>query len=439
MNYSDYRFTLDIQIHQAQVSVPVTFGDTARKLYIGLTDGRKPYTINNGCRAVFVANKPDGTVIFNDCIIEGNTTIIYEFSENTTNCEGIVNCEIRLYDASGKVLTSPQFIIIVDKTVVRDEEVPISEDESTTIKNIIAAEQRRVIAENARVAMENARVYAENERDIADIARDEAENARKAAEEERAEAEALRAVAEEDRVEDEAKRAEAETSRVEAEAKRVEAEGQRDDFIGDLDSAVDELIELQEQLIDGRAEAVAKEEVIAAINETLLIADDLATDDPYKALSAAQGVAIKGLINGLISDKVQMESGWYNGTNKSGSSNPLELTFSFVPKLVVIVYRVYSAYPEYHTAGAGFILPLNGYYVRINRGGDSVQAIGHGGTVNGKAVVSVEGTTMKLCYASGGAYIEDHANIFNAQSSYDSSYGNSVQSAGYGYTYYAFG
>lgn len=149
MNYSDYRFTLDVQIHQSQVSIPVTFMDTARKLCIGLTDGRKPYTIAEGCRAVFVAKKPDKKSIINDCIIERNV-IIYEFSENTTNAEGIVKCEIRLIDADERVLTSPQFTIVVDKNVVRDEEVAISEDESTTLSRIISSEEARVAAEVRR-------------------------------------------------------------------------------------------------------------------------------------------------------------------------------------------------------------------------------------------------------------------------------------------------
>lgn len=150
MNYSDYRFTLDVQIHQAQVSVPVTLNDTARRLYVGFTDGRKPYTIPNGCRAVFAALKPDGKTILNDCIIENNKTVVYEFSKNTTNAEGIVDCEIRLYDIAGKELTSPQFIIVVDKKVVRDEEISVSESESTTLDNIIRSELERQDAEEKR-------------------------------------------------------------------------------------------------------------------------------------------------------------------------------------------------------------------------------------------------------------------------------------------------
>lgn len=158
MNNSDYRFTLDVQIHQAQVSVPVTFGDSARRLCIGLTDGRKPYVIGEGCRAVFSAKKADGTVLKNDCIIERNV-ILYEFTEQTASAEGVMHCDITLYAMDGKVLTSPQFIIVVDKKVVRDAEMiaTLSESESTTLDGIIASENARVAAENERKARDEER------------------------------------------------------------------------------------------------------------------------------------------------------------------------------------------------------------------------------------------------------------------------------------------
>ena len=166
MNYSDYRFTLDVQIHQAQVSVPVTLGDTARKLYIGLTDGRKPYVIAEGCIATFNAKKPDGKTIKNNCVIEKNA-IIYEFTEQTTNVEGVVNCDVTIYGVDGKVLYSPQFILVVDKKVVRDEEAlsTLSADESTTLQGIITAELGRVEAENQRNTNENDRIARDEVRD----------------------------------------------------------------------------------------------------------------------------------------------------------------------------------------------------------------------------------------------------------------------------------
>lgn len=162
MNYSNYSFTLDLQIHQSQVSIPVSLKDTARKLYITFIDGRKPYTIPDGCRAIFVGFKPDGTTLFNDCIIQENKTVIYEFTEQTANVEGIVNCEIRLYGKDGKQLTSSQFIMLVDENVTRD--ISISENESTAIDNIIHAEIGRVEAETGRVEAEAKRESAEEKR-----------------------------------------------------------------------------------------------------------------------------------------------------------------------------------------------------------------------------------------------------------------------------------
>jgi hypothetical protein len=101
--------------------VPATYGDTARKLYIGLTDGRKPYAVEKGCTAVLTARKPNGAVDKNYCVIEDNT-LVYEFTSNTTNCAGIVRCDITIRDAAGKALTSPKFVIVVEKNVENDGE-----------------------------------------------------------------------------------------------------------------------------------------------------------------------------------------------------------------------------------------------------------------------------------------------------------------------------
>lgn len=231
MNFSDYRFTLDIQLHQAQVSIPVTFEDSARRLCISLTDGRKPYIIGEGCRAVFNARKSDNTKIKNDCIIENNT-VIYEFTPNTTNCEGVVHCDITIYDINGRVLSSPQFIIVVDKKVVRDDEITLaSEDETTILKNIISDELKRVEAETGRNASEgwrneneSWRRYYEDERQAAEGARNKAETAR----------------------------VEAENARAEVENARAEAEAEREAIIGDIGSALDSILAIQEYLMGKR-------------------------------------------------------------------------------------------------------------------------------------------------------------------------------------------
>jgi hypothetical protein len=272
---------------------------------------------------------------------------------------------------------------------------------------------------------------------IEESERQENEIIRQASETEREEAEALRADAETERVAAEADREDAESAREAAENERVIAEGERDEFIGELDSTVDELLKLQEDILDGRAEAVTKEEVIKAINETLLIANDLETNDPYKALSAAQGV----LLGGLVSEKVRMESGWYNGT---GSATTMSLTFSFVPKLILIVERLYyqpaGASEQDHYNGIGLILTHNKSFVRIYEGTSGVntdaQPSSHPSVIPS---VVVDGTTVTLKNSGSTP-----ANIFNVNSGYISTSNNmlwygAAEDSGFGYTYYAFG
>ena len=114
MNYSNYRFNLDVQSTVSQVSLPVRLLDTGRRLYVNLTDGGSPYIIEDGCRAVFSARKADGNPVMNDCIIENNSIIRYDLTAQTTSYPGIVDCEMSLYDPDGKLITSPKFILVVD-------------------------------------------------------------------------------------------------------------------------------------------------------------------------------------------------------------------------------------------------------------------------------------------------------------------------------------
>lgn len=140
-----------MQSNQSQVSLPVLLNDTGRRLLIKLVDNGKPYYINDGCRAVFYAEKSDGNVLVNDCIIEKNAKIRYDFTAQTASAGGISKCEIRLYGANGRLITSPKFIMVIDSKVIYDDEVLASYSEFTTLDNIIASEQSRVEAEAERV------------------------------------------------------------------------------------------------------------------------------------------------------------------------------------------------------------------------------------------------------------------------------------------------
>lgn len=171
MNSSTYRFTLDIQSRASQVSIPVMLNDTGRSLYISLSDGGEAYHIADGCRAVLFATKADEKTLVNDCIIEHNSNIRYDFTAQTATAEGITNCEIRLYGTDGRLITSPRFIMLVDARVVYDNDVSISANESNAIDAILVSETERVEAEANRVLAEQERAEAESARDTADVAR----------------------------------------------------------------------------------------------------------------------------------------------------------------------------------------------------------------------------------------------------------------------------
>lgn len=154
MNTSYYRFTLNLQSNVSQVSLPVRQYDTGRGLCISFADGGSPYVIADGCRAVFYARKADGNPLMNDCMIVGNAVVRYDFTEQTVSCAGIVECEIRIYGAGGKLIASPRFILVVDERVVYDDDVVLSTSQTNALDGIMLAEAERVAAEEKRVANE---------------------------------------------------------------------------------------------------------------------------------------------------------------------------------------------------------------------------------------------------------------------------------------------
>lgn len=134
MNFTEHRITLDIHKTVSPVSVRAKKGDTGRKLLIQLAESGRPYHIGEECYAVFTAKKPDGKVVFNECSI-ADSVIIYEFTAQTVAVPGLVECEIILYGANGKQLTSASFHIMVEETIYDTE----TEIESTNEYNALAA------------------------------------------------------------------------------------------------------------------------------------------------------------------------------------------------------------------------------------------------------------------------------------------------------------
>ena len=143
MNVLKYRVSLDMFETLSQTTIKAKKGDSACEIHITLTENGKMYKIGEGCWAKFGAKKSDGNSIFDSCRIENNT-IVYGFANSVDDdgvcqisaCEGIVECEVTLYDANGEQLTSPRFTLVIDGTVYNGEEI-ISTPSSNALKDLI--------------------------------------------------------------------------------------------------------------------------------------------------------------------------------------------------------------------------------------------------------------------------------------------------------------
>lgn len=173
------RFILDLHSVQSQVSVPILLGDTAREWLISFSNGGEQFILKDGTLAKIEIKRPTGTYLENFCTILNNTTVAYEFDNNTAVVEGVHRVNIVLYDAiSGKRIASPGFAMVVSSRVINSDDINLTDEDLTIIDGIVAAEAIRESSETTRINNEASRVSAENARVNAEKARVSAENAR---------------------------------------------------------------------------------------------------------------------------------------------------------------------------------------------------------------------------------------------------------------------
>ena len=168
MKDTKFRILLDIHEVRSQATIPVKVGDVSCKIYITLVEGGKPYKIHENSFGVFTGKKGDNNPIFNNCVIE-NGIIRYDFTPQTVAAAGVLECEIRIYDEDGGVLTTPSFNIIVDERAVNDSEIE-SSAEFTFLDEIIVNEGQRIENEkNRNEAFNNLGIDLEDDGEVISI------------------------------------------------------------------------------------------------------------------------------------------------------------------------------------------------------------------------------------------------------------------------------
>jgi hypothetical protein len=192
-------------------------------------------------------------------------------------------------------------------------------------------------------------------------------------------------------------------------------------------------------------EAVGSEAVNAAIEElvkkaisgALDIVNNLETDDPDKALSAAQGVVLKGLVDALELRATRIERGYYNGTGTFLYGEGLELTFSFAPKLILIFENIITMSANVYNTQTrlGVLVPDKNIIITDGKGSYFPDE-------TTQRHMSLEGNTFRFSYAEGVSFGGDSsANVFNYKSyrTKGISYQFATEADNRGYWYYAIG
>ncbi len=118
------RLTLDVNIRDTtQYSVTVTQGDTNRIFEITLQDGGKPFHIPEKWSAMLEGIKPDGTALYNGCIVYRGK-IYYDFASGVqiATAPGAFAVTIQVIDDTGTTLFSPKIWVYVSEDRMRELE-----------------------------------------------------------------------------------------------------------------------------------------------------------------------------------------------------------------------------------------------------------------------------------------------------------------------------
>lgn len=153
--------TLDVSGQSGLERVYAKQGDVrGRTILLTLASGGTVLRPKEGEAAVLRCVKPDGHSTLTACTVQGDGTILAVLPEQALAVPGLVLADVSLSDAEGKVVSTVNFSIEVEKAPISDNTAPSEDDLSffrdtvrLTLANVSAAEAS---AYRAREAMEQA-------------------------------------------------------------------------------------------------------------------------------------------------------------------------------------------------------------------------------------------------------------------------------------------
>ena len=158
-----YRKTLDVQKKGIQFTVNAVKNEAlSRQIILNIVDGGKPFDFDSdNLHALLYAVKPDGNILYNNCVRNGNT-LIYTFTEQTLSVAGDVIARIKIIavDNEMQVLFAPEFVIYVDDVDELDSAIESTNEYSAlttaTANALSATSAANIAASNADEAVATA-------------------------------------------------------------------------------------------------------------------------------------------------------------------------------------------------------------------------------------------------------------------------------------------
>lgn len=129
--------TLDFSIPKIK-NVRIVEGDKdSRIINITITNNGTKYILDKSSMiARYKIHKPDNKYIYNNISINDNGTVTIQLTKQATIVSGLCRAELQITDLSGNILSTMPFNIIVEKSVVNDDDI-ISQNESTVLESLI--------------------------------------------------------------------------------------------------------------------------------------------------------------------------------------------------------------------------------------------------------------------------------------------------------------